>query len=175
MIFFVLIGIGFFLLIERKIIGLVQFRLGPNKVLFLGILQFFIDFIKLLVKERGGAGILKFGINLYLILVLFFRILFWLLINYSYFSYIRYYFFIILFLLILIKIVMVIFYLLGIKSLYVQVRLVRVVVQFVSYDILIILMIVVFMILILNFSLVDLIYLQKFVFLVYMNIYLFIV
>jgi len=37
---------GFFLLIERKLIRLIQFRLGPNKIIFVGLLQFLFDIIK---------------------------------------------------------------------------------------------------------------------------------
>ena len=47
----ILINVAFVTLLERKILGLSQLRLGPNKVSVLGILQPFRDAIKLLTKQ----------------------------------------------------------------------------------------------------------------------------
>lgn len=55
-IIYVLISIAFLTLLERKILGYIQLRKGPNKVGFLGFIQPFRDAIKLLRKELFKVG-----------------------------------------------------------------------------------------------------------------------
>ena len=80
-----MIGIAFLTLFERKFLGYIQDRKGPNKVGFLGIFQPFSDVIKLLNKEFFYVD----KINLYLyyfrvILILFLSLIVWLIYPFYY-------------------------------------------------------------------------------------------
>lgn len=140
-----LFGMGFFMLLERKILGLIQFRVGPNKVLFKGLIQFLMDRFKLIFKEwlillRVNELIYYFG-GLLLIITNF-----WLWFVYPfYFNLIlndlR---FLHLIILLLIKLLFFIGLVWSLKSIYRIIRLMRIMVQLISYDVAIILILLVF-------------------------------
>nr|YP_010464274.1 NADH dehydrogenase subunit 1 [Lagria rufipennis]UUL71651.1 NADH dehydrogenase subunit 1 [Lagria rufipennis] len=62
LIIFILISVAFLTLLERKILGYIQIRKGPNKTGYMGILQPFSDAIKLFSKEQS----FPFMSNLYI-------------------------------------------------------------------------------------------------------------
>nr|YP_009477602.1 NADH dehydrogenase subunit 1 [Gyge ovalis]ASC43040.1 NADH dehydrogenase subunit 1 [Gyge ovalis] len=58
----VLLNVAFFTLVERKLLGYIQIRKGPNKVGFKGVLQPFSDAVKLFTKELNQLGNSNTGI-----------------------------------------------------------------------------------------------------------------
>nr|UAT98538.1 NADH dehydrogenase subunit 1 [Limois sp. WW-2021a] len=82
---FILLGVAFFTLFERKILGYIQFRSGPNSVGMFGMFQPFSDALKLFSSE---FFFLSFGNYLVYFLVpvlgLVVSLMFWLLFPFSF-------------------------------------------------------------------------------------------
>lgn len=170
----ILIGVAFTTLLERKILGYIQLRKGPNKVGLMGLLQPFSDGLKLFFKEQVNLGYSNFFI--YYISPIFILILSFIL--WSLFPYLRSVF----------KFDYgAIFFLcctgIGVygvlicgwssNSNYAILGAIRSVAQTISYEVRIALIIINFLILIYRFNFIDFLYYQSTVWFIFLSLPLF--
>nr|UJI65699.1 NADH dehydrogenase subunit 1 [Dipseliopoda setosa] len=78
-ILFILVGVGYLTLMERKILSYIQIRKGPNKVSMFGIFQPFCDAIKLFSSEQVSIMLSNYYMYMYSpVFSLFFSLMLWL-------------------------------------------------------------------------------------------------
>nr|WJN56901.1 NADH dehydrogenase subunit 1 [Neoseiulus californicus]WKV28871.2 NADH dehydrogenase subunit 1 [Neoseiulus californicus] len=89
LILIVLLGIAFFTLFERKLLGYIQLRKGPNKVILKGIFQPIVDGVKLFLKNESYLFLSK-KIFFFPFFMLLMMMMYWLIFKFFYISIFNY-------------------------------------------------------------------------------------
>lgn len=160
----VIIGVAYLTLLERKLLGYIQNRKGPNKVGLIGIFQPFRDAIKLLSKEV--FFVYKSNYNIYYISpIMIFVIIMIIWILYPYVTNIYFINYSLLIIIIFISVIGYIVVCIGwsANSMYSIIGAIRSISQILSYEIRFILIILILIILRERYSFKDFIYFQYYI------------
>lgn len=164
MILIVIVGVAYLTLLERKVLGYIQNRKGPNKVGLLGIFQPFRDAIKLLTKEV--FFIFKSNYNLYYfspVIIFVIIMIIWILFPFITNIYFLNYSFLLIIIFISVIRYIVVYLGWSANSMYSIIGSIRSVAQIVSYEVRFILIILILMILRESYSFIDFIYFQYYI------------